>query len=76
VQVSLEHFGRDQQPASMASLFKTSSTLLSEMILAAAQHQKGAVPAGHPRWVDMKRSDPAHSVPRQPQLPPAPSPRA
>ena len=32
MQVSLEHFGRDQQPASMASLFKTSSSLLSEMI--------------------------------------------
>ena len=31
MQVSLEHFGRDQQPASMASLFKTSSSLLSEM---------------------------------------------
>ena len=41
MQVSLEHFGRDQQPASMASLFKTSSSLLSEMIPAAAQHQRG-----------------------------------
>ena len=75
VQVSLEHFGRDQQPASMASF----SMSLPSYCRRCSRRQRsihGTAPAGYPSQIDMKRSDPAYSVPRRPQLTPAPSPRA
>ena len=74
-QVSLEHLGRDQQPASMASF----SMSLPSYCRRCSRRQRsihGTAPAGYPSQIDMKRSDPAYSVPRRPQLTPAPSPRA
>ena len=74
-QVSLEHLGRDQQPASMAS-FSMSLPSYCRRCSRRPRSIQGTAPAGYPSQIDMKRSDPAYSVPRRPQLTPAPSPRA